>query len=180
MGGDNVIRVHNVRDNVDAARLCDAMMRREGQTIGRNKKLKTITSAPEKPEEEEEEKEEEVPVNIRDLTSDEKRRLSEELLDFPHDKIETVVQIIKKRNPEPSLQDGEIELDLDSVDMETLWDIYGYVTEYKESLSKIMGFHSIRDAGSAHNIIQEQTTLASGSSGSSSSSVDSSGFSSSG
>ncbi|CAA7053637.1 unnamed protein product [Microthlaspi erraticum] len=29
LGGANVIRVHNVRDNVDAARLCDAMMRKK-------------------------------------------------------------------------------------------------------------------------------------------------------
>ncbi|ESQ28332.1 hypothetical protein EUTSA_v10019460mg [Eutrema salsugineum] len=31
LGGANIIRVHNVRDNVDAARLCDAMMRRKCQ-----------------------------------------------------------------------------------------------------------------------------------------------------
>ncbi|VVA94569.1 unnamed protein product [Arabis nemorensis] len=29
LGGANIIRVHNVRDNADAARLCDAMMRRK-------------------------------------------------------------------------------------------------------------------------------------------------------
>ena len=41
---------------------------------------------------------EEAPVDIRDLTMDEKRRLSEELQDLPYDKLETVVQIVKKSN----------------------------------------------------------------------------------
>ena len=41
---------------------------------------------------------EEAPVDIRDLTMDERRRLSEELQDLPYDKLETVVQIVKKSN----------------------------------------------------------------------------------
>ncbi|ESQ35020.1 hypothetical protein EUTSA_v10007478mg [Eutrema salsugineum] len=120
----------------------------------------TVTTAPDKPEEEEE-----APDNNRDLTLDEKRRLSEELQDLPYDKLETVVQIIKKRNPELSQQDDEIELDIDSVDIETLWELYRFVTGYKESLGKKkedQGFGSERDAESAHNIIQEPTTLATG------------------
>ncbi|KAG2259532.1 hypothetical protein Bca52824_078826 [Brassica carinata] len=43
--------------------------------------------------------EEEANVDNRDLTLDEKRRLIEELQDLPCDKLETVVQIIKKSNP---------------------------------------------------------------------------------
>ncbi|GAB2295911.1 hypothetical protein Dimus_030059 [Dionaea muscipula] len=30
LGGANIVRVHNVRDNVDAAKLCDAMLKRKG------------------------------------------------------------------------------------------------------------------------------------------------------
>lgn len=112
----------------------------------------TVTTAPEKPEEEE------AHVNNRDLTMEEKRRLSEELQDLPYDKLETVVQIIKKSNPELSQQDDEIELDIDSVDINTLWELYRFVTGYKESLSKKkedQGFGSERDAESVHNIIHE-------------------------
>ncbi|KAL0813661.1 hypothetical protein Bca101_070104 [Brassica carinata] len=91
------------------------------------------TTALEKPEGDEEE----APVDIRDLTMDEKRRLSEELQDLPYDKLETVVQI-------------------------TLWELYSFVTGYKESLSnkkeEDQGFGSERDAESAHNIIQEPAT----------------------
>ncbi|CAN6896211.1 unnamed protein product [Brassica oleracea] len=121
------------------------------------------TSALEKPEEEEEE--EEAPVDVRDLTMDEKRRLSEELQDLPYDKLETVVQIIKKSNPELSQQDDEIELDIDSVDIQTLWELYRFVIGYKEGLSnkkEDQGFGSERDAESVHNSIQEPTTLATG------------------
>ncbi|KAG7589949.1 Bromodomain-like superfamily [Arabidopsis suecica] len=101
----------------------------------------------------------------RDLTFDEKRRLSEDLQDLPYDKLEAVVQIIKKSNPELSQQDDEIELDIDSLDLETLWELYRFVTEYKESSSKKKeehGLDSERDAESFHNSVQEPNTLVTG------------------
>ncbi|XP_048613146.1 transcription factor GTE5, chloroplastic-like [Brassica napus] len=65
-------------------------------------------------------------------------------------------------NPELSQQDDEIELDIDSLDIQTLWELYSFVTGYKESLSikkeEDQGFGSERDAESAHNIIQEPAT----------------------
>ncbi|CAN7021293.1 unnamed protein product [Brassica rapa subsp. trilocularis] len=117
-----------------------------------------VTAALEKPE-----GDEEAPVDVRDLKMDEKRRLSEELQDLPYDKLETVVQIVKKSNPELSQQDDEIELDIDSLDIQTLWELYSFVTGYKENLSNKkeedhQGFGSERDAESAHNIIQEPAT----------------------
>ncbi|XP_010537542.1 PREDICTED: transcription factor GTE5, chloroplastic-like isoform X2 [Tarenaya hassleriana] len=133
----------------------------------------TVTMVSEKPEEEqqdreeeerEEEDDEEAP-GTRDLTFEEKRRLSEDLQDLPFDRLETVVQIIKKRNPELSQQDDEIELDIDSVDLETLWELHRFVTEYKESLNKKKedhGFGSERDAESVHNINQELSVVATG------------------
>ncbi|CAA7029518.1 unnamed protein product [Microthlaspi erraticum] len=144
----------------------------ENRTLERAESMTTplerepvVAEKPEEVEEEDEEEEEEAPVNSRDLTLDEKRRLSEELQDLPYDKLETVVQIIKKSNPELSQQDDEIELDIDSLDIETLWELYRFVTGYKESLNKKnedQGFGSERDAESVHNIIQEPTTLATG------------------
>ena len=108
--------------------------------------------------------EEEANVDNRDLTLDEKRRLIEELQDLPCDKLETVVQIIKKSNPELSQQDDEIELDIDCLDIQTLWELYRFVTGYKESLSnkkEDQESGSERDAESAHSIIQEPATFAS-------------------
>lgn len=90
--------------------------------------------------------EEEEACGKRDLAFDEKQRLSEDLQDLPFDKLEAVVQIIKKRNPKLAQQEDEIELDIDSLDLQTLWKLYRYVTEYKESL---------RDAESVHNSVQK-------------------------
>ncbi|KAJ4909392.1 hypothetical protein Rs2_04013 [Raphanus sativus] len=113
-----------------------------------------LTVSPEKREEED-----------RDLTFEEKRRLSEDLQDLPFDKLEEVVEIIKKRTPELEQQDDEIELDIDSLDLETLWELYRFVTGYKESLSKKKeegGLGSEREGESVHESVQEPNTLVTG------------------
>ncbi|KAJ8534557.1 hypothetical protein K7X08_016285 [Anisodus acutangulus] len=74
--------------------------------------------------------------NKRDLTYDEKQKLSTSLQNLPSEKLENVVQIIKKRNSSLCQQDDEIEVDIDSVDTETLWELDRFVTNYKKSLSK--------------------------------------------
>ncbi|KAJ0229239.1 Transcription factor GTE3 [Hirschfeldia incana] len=110
-------------------------------------------------------KEEEASGGNRELTFEEKRRLSEDLQDLPFDKLEEVVEIIKKRTPELDQQDDEIELDIDSLDLETLWELYRFVTVYKESLSKKKeedGLSSEREAESVHNSVQEPNTLVNG------------------
>ncbi|XP_051125631.1 transcription factor GTE4-like isoform X2 [Andrographis paniculata] len=74
--------------------------------------------------------------NKRDMTYEEKQKLSINLQSLPSEKLESVVQIIKKRNPFVSQQDDEIEVDIDSVDTETLWELDRFITNYKKSLSK--------------------------------------------
>nr|GMD36757.1 transcription factor GTE4 isoform X1 [Ipomoea batatas] len=74
--------------------------------------------------------------NKRDMTYDEKQKLSMNLQNLPSEKLENVVQIIKKRNSSLSQHDDEIEVDIDSVDTETLWELDRFVTNYKKSLSK--------------------------------------------
>ncbi|TXG66795.1 hypothetical protein EZV62_008070 [Acer yangbiense] len=73
---------------------------------------------------------------LRDMTYEEKQGLSLSLQDLPSDKLENIVQIIKKRNPVLSQEDDEIEVDIDSVDPETLWELDKFVTDYQKSLSK--------------------------------------------
>ena len=72
----------------------------------------------------------------RDMTYDEKQKLSTHLQNLPPDKLDAIVQIIKKQNSALSQHDDEIEVDIDSVDAETLWELDRYVTNYKKSLSK--------------------------------------------
>ncbi|CAK9151683.1 unnamed protein product [Ilex paraguariensis] len=74
--------------------------------------------------------------NKRDMTFDEKQRLSTNLQSLPSEKLDAIVQIIKKRNSALSQHDDEIEVDIDSVDAETLWELDRFVTNYKKNLSK--------------------------------------------
>ncbi|XVF60906.1 hypothetical protein PTKIN_Ptkin08bG0085600 [Pterospermum kingtungense] len=72
----------------------------------------------------------------RDMTYDEKQKLSTNLQSLPSEKLDNIVQIIKKRNSALFQHDDEIEVDIDSVDTETLWELDRFVTNYKKSLSK--------------------------------------------
>lgn len=72
----------------------------------------------------------------RDMTFEEKQRLSSNLQDLPSEKLDNVVQIIKKRNAGLFQQEDEIEVDIANVDPETLWELDRFVTNYKKSLSK--------------------------------------------
>ncbi|KAL0306568.1 UNVERIFIED_CONTAM: Transcription factor GTE4 [Sesamum radiatum] len=74
--------------------------------------------------------------NKRDMTYEEKQRLSTNLQGLPSEKLDAIVQIIKKRNTALSQHDDEIEVDIDNVDAETLWELDRFVTNYKKSLSK--------------------------------------------
>ncbi|KAF9670689.1 hypothetical protein SADUNF_Sadunf13G0094800 [Salix dunnii] len=72
----------------------------------------------------------------RDMTYDEKQKLSTNLQSLPSEKLDNIVQIIKKRSSALSQHDDEIEVDIDSVDVETLWELDRFVTNFKKSLSK--------------------------------------------
>ncbi|KAJ9170861.1 hypothetical protein P3X46_018925 [Hevea brasiliensis] len=72
----------------------------------------------------------------RDMTYEEKQKLSTNLQSLPSEKLDNIIQIIKKRNSSLCQHDDEIEVDIDSVDTETLWELDRFVTNYKKSLSK--------------------------------------------
>ena len=72
----------------------------------------------------------------RKMIYEEKQELSISLQNLPSEKLESVVQIIRKRNPGLFQQEDEIEVDIDSFDNETLWELHSYVTNYQKSMSK--------------------------------------------
>lgn len=74
--------------------------------------------------------------NKRDMTYEEKQRLSTNLQSLPSEKLDNIVQIIKKGSSDLCQHDDEIEVDIDSVNAETLWELDRFVTNYKKSLSK--------------------------------------------
>ncbi|CAA3003004.1 Transcription factor GTE4 [Olea europaea subsp. europaea] len=74
--------------------------------------------------------------NKREMTFEEQQKLSMNLQNLSSEKLENVVQIIKKRNPALSQFDDEIEVDIDIVDTETLWELDRFLANYKKSLGK--------------------------------------------
>ncbi|AQK70096.1 Transcription factor GTE4 [Zea mays] len=74
--------------------------------------------------------------NKRDMTIDEKRKLSENLQNLPPEKLDAVVQVIKNKNLSVMQHDDEIEVEIDSMDAETLWELDRFVANYKKNLSK--------------------------------------------
>lgn len=72
----------------------------------------------------------------RDMTYEEKQKLSTNLQNLPTEKLDLIVQIIKKNNSALCQHNDEIEVDIDSVDAETLWELDRFVTNYKKGLSK--------------------------------------------
>ncbi|KAL8088231.1 transcription factor GTE4-like isoform X2 [Apium graveolens] len=74
--------------------------------------------------------------NKREMTYAEKQTLSSNLQSLPADKLENVVDIIKKRTSSLRQHDDEIEVDIDSFDKETLWELDRFVINYKKYLSK--------------------------------------------
>ncbi|CBI21950.3 unnamed protein product, partial [Vitis vinifera] len=74
--------------------------------------------------------------NKRDMTFEEKQKLSTNLQNLPSEKLDNIVHIIKRNNSALCQDNDEIEVDIDSVDAETLWELDRYVTNYKKSLSK--------------------------------------------
>nr|XP_043619140.1 transcription factor GTE4-like [Erigeron canadensis]XP_043619141.1 transcription factor GTE4-like [Erigeron canadensis] len=74
--------------------------------------------------------------NKRNMTYEEKQKLSTNLQSLPSDKLDNIVQIIKKKNTSLSQHDDEIEVDIDSVDIETLWELDRFVQNHKKYVSK--------------------------------------------
>ena len=72
----------------------------------------------------------------RPMSFEEKRKLSVNLERLPGEKLERIVQIIKKRNPDLGQNEDEIEVDIDSFDNDTLWELDRFVTNYMKSRGK--------------------------------------------
>ncbi|CAH8374963.1 unnamed protein product [Eruca vesicaria subsp. sativa] len=75
--------------------------------------------------------------NKRLMTMEEKGKLGVNLQDLPPEKLGQLVQILRKRNGDLAQDGDEIELDIEAVDNETLWELDRFVTNYKKMVSKI-------------------------------------------
>ncbi|KAA3488598.1 Transcription factor GTE7-like protein [Gossypium australe] len=75
--------------------------------------------------------------NKREMSMEEKQKLGIGLQSLPQEKMDNVVQIIRKRNGHLRQDGDEIELDIEAMDTETLWELDRFVTNYKKMVSKI-------------------------------------------
>ncbi|WOG82684.1 hypothetical protein DCAR_0101850 [Daucus carota subsp. sativus] len=74
--------------------------------------------------------------NKREMTMEEKQMLGVGLQNLPQEKMPQLVQIIRKRNEQLSQEGDEIELDIEALDTETLWELDRFVTNWKKLVSK--------------------------------------------
>ncbi|XP_062100878.1 transcription factor GTE2-like [Humulus lupulus] len=75
--------------------------------------------------------------NKRQMSDEEKAKLGANLQNLPQEKMGQLVQILKKRSDHLSQDGDEIELDIEAVDTETLWELDRFVSNYKKFASKI-------------------------------------------
>lgn len=75
--------------------------------------------------------------NNRQMGNEEKSNLGLNLQNMPQEKMERVVQIVRKRNPHLMPEGDEIELDFEVLDDETLWDLDRFVSNHKKALRKM-------------------------------------------
>ncbi|XP_073001515.1 transcription factor GTE7-like [Typha latifolia] len=73
----------------------------------------------------------------RPMTLEEKQKLSFGLQSLPEEKMAQVLQIVRKRNLDPTQHGDEIELDIEAMDTETLWELDRFLCNCKKTLSKI-------------------------------------------
>ncbi|KAL5988401.1 hypothetical protein ACLOJK_036165 [Asimina triloba] len=76
--------------------------------------------------------------NKREMSYEEKQKLGTALQNLPPEKMEQVLQIIRRRNPNLSQNgDDEIEIDIEAVDTETLWELDRFAYNCKKLMSKL-------------------------------------------
>lgn len=75
--------------------------------------------------------------NKREMSFEEKQKLSLSLQELPQEKMDQVVQIIRRRNSNLAQHGDEIEVDIEVVDTETLWELDRFVCNCKKMMSKM-------------------------------------------
>ncbi|CAN4083106.1 unnamed protein product [Withania somnifera] len=87
--------------------------------------------------------------NKRLMTFEEKAKLGESLQDLPIEKMDHIVQIVKRKTPNLTQEGDEVELDFEIIDNETLWELDRYVNNHKKAMSKMKRQGVTEDAAAA-------------------------------
>ncbi|XP_022988748.1 transcription factor GTE7-like [Cucurbita maxima] len=90
--------------------------------------------------------------NKREMSLEEKHKLGVGLQGLPPEKMDQVIQIVKKRSGNLTQDGDEIELDIEAVDTETLWELDQLVTDWKKMMSKVKQQSLISNNANADSI----------------------------
>ncbi|CAN7025534.1 unnamed protein product [Brassica rapa subsp. trilocularis] len=94
------------------------------------------------------------------MTMEEKAKLGVNLQELPPEKLGQLIQILKKRTTNLSQDGDEIELDIEELDNETLWELDRFVTNYKKMASKIKRQGFIQNLSTpTRNLVREINDL---------------------
>lgn len=102
--------------------------------------------------------------NKRPMSMEEKHKLGVGLQSLPEEKMPQLVQIIRKRNKHMAPEGDEIELDIEAIDTETLWELDRFVTNWKKMDSKnkrqaLMTNNAVAPTGSGDdNVVRRKKT----------------------
>ena len=132
---DHLVRIEEKSERIDKV-LVDRSERLQAPASSSNPPTTTTKAAqPVKPLKQPKPKAKD--PNKREMSIEEKHKLGLGLQSLPPEKMEQVVQIIRKRNGHLKQDGDEIELDIEAVDTETLWELDRLVTNWKKMVSKI-------------------------------------------
>lgn len=95
--------------------------------------------------------------NKRAMSMEEKHKLSIGLQSLPQEKMPQLVHIIKKRNANMVQEGDEIELDIEAIDTETLWELDRFVMNWKKMVSKTKRQALMANATSASAPVETET-----------------------
>ncbi|XP_078430636.1 transcription factor GTE2-like [Wolffia australiana] len=87
--------------------------------------------------------------NKREMSFEEKKKLSQGLQSLPEEKMTQVLLIVQRRNPDPALHGDEIELDFETLDTETLWELDRFVGNCRKMMSKVKRMEAMSTAAPA-------------------------------
>ncbi|KAE9466739.1 hypothetical protein C3L33_01346, partial [Rhododendron williamsianum] len=77
--------------------------------------------------------------NKRGMSFEEKERLGLGLQELPPEKMGAMLEIIRRRNSQMTPDGDEIELDIEALDVETLWELDRFVCNHKNKTMKRQG-----------------------------------------
>lgn len=75
-------------------------------------------------------------LSDRQMTHEEKQAMAKMLEDVEPDQVDHVIKIFRRNNPNLKPVDGEVTLDIDSLDSQSFWEIYSLLRGSKKSVKK--------------------------------------------